>query len=168
VQETDPAAASSGVAVGHTDISPEEDHSTAVAITPEGPTPTVDSSSSAQEYPQQNGGTLGQQPLQPARSDQADSPSASMETEATVETNRPLSEEEAVIAAVAACGCSVWLRMSRWARLNEVLEPRERSLVYNVGRRLREGMLPTIRQLRWAQAILAKAVQLGFDPTATE
>ena len=43
-----------------------------------------------------------------------------------------LSEEDAVIAAVAAYDCKLWLRMSRWAKVNEILEPRERSLAYSV------------------------------------
>jgi hypothetical protein len=37
----------------------------------------------------------------------------------------------------------MWLRMSNWGRVNKVLEPRERSLVYNVGKRLREDNLYT-------------------------
>ena len=68
----------------------------------------------------------------------------------------------------AAYDCKLWLRMSRWAKVNEILEPRERSLAYSVGKRLRAGVLPTIRQARWAQAIWANALQLGFDITATD
>jgi hypothetical protein len=160
VQETDPAAAPSGVAVGHTDSPPEEDDFTEVAVEPKGP--------DAQKYREHDDGTLGRQPVQPTASDQTHSPSGGVETAATVQEDQPLSEEEAIVAQVAACDCSVWLRMSRWGRLNNLLEPRERSLVYNVGRRLREGALPTIRQSRRARAILTKAVQLGFDPTAAE
>jgi hypothetical protein len=76
-------------------------------------------------------------------------------------------DELQTIVEVAAYEFGMWLRMSNWAKVNSVLEPRERSLVYSVGRRLREGNLPTFRQAKWAKAILEAAKQHGFDPTAS-
>jgi very-short-patch-repair endonuclease len=77
-------------------------------------------------------------------------------------------EESQAISEITAYGASMWLRMSKWAKVNSILEPRERSLVYSVGSRLRGGTLPTFRQARWAKAILETAKQSGFDTTALD
>jgi hypothetical protein len=72
------------------------------------------------------------------------------------------------VAEVAAYGAGMWLRLANWAQVNDVLEPRERDVVYNVGKRLREGPLPSIKQARWAIDILEKAKRFGFDPCAND
>jgi len=79
-----------------------------------------------------------------------------------------LSEDDRIIQAVVACGETMWLRMSRWGKVNDTLTPRERHFVYDVGRRIREGRPPTIRQARWAAKIIQQAIELGFDVDATE
>jgi hypothetical protein len=62
----------------------------------------------------------------------------------------------------------MWLRMSKWGKVNAALTSRERKFVYDVGRRVRDGGAPTIRQARWAIDILAEAVKNGFDLTASD
>ena len=62
----------------------------------------------------------------------------------------------------------MWLGLSKWAKEKGVLEPRERALAYGVGKRLRNSVLPTIKQAKWAVIILEKAKQSGFDPTAMD
>lgn len=98
----------------------------------------------------------------------APSPSNGETAAVTKQPIQQCSEETRTILEVAAYGCTVWLRMSNWGKVNDTLEPRERSLAYSVGRRLREGNLPSFRQARWAKAIMAKVMESGFDTTAIE
>jgi hypothetical protein len=150
------------------DPPPAQDNSVEAAITSEGPTRTLGSTVDTQDHLRQDVGRPGQKTLLQAPACAVDSSSAAGEGGAADQPAPKLCEEDAIIAAVTAYGCQMWLRMSRWARINEFLEPRERSLAYSVGKRLREGVWPTIRQARWAQAIVAKAVQLGFDLTTAD
>jgi very-short-patch-repair endonuclease len=74
-----------------------------------------------------------------------------------------LSNDALVIHEVVEYGESVWLRLSRWGKVNETLTPKERKFVYDVGRRIRDGSEPTIRQARWAIKILEEAMENGFE-----
>ena len=96
---------------------------------------------------------------------------AQAEGRSTAEEPQPdesLSEDERSIQTVVAFGDSMWLRMSKWGKVNDTLTPKERKFVYDVGQYIREGWQPTIRQARWALKIAAQAIQLGFDPAASE
>ena len=77
-------------------------------------------------------------------------------------TDRAL-EGQQIIDDVVARGFQMWLGLSHWAKNNNMLESRERSLAYNVGDRIRKGVEPSLRQATWAIAILGNAVELGFD-----
>jgi len=84
------------------------------------------------------------------------------------QSDEPVSEDERAIRTVVAFGECMWLRMSKWGKVNDTLTLKERKFVYDVGRYIREGWEPTIRQARWALKIAAQAIQLGFDPAASE
>lgn len=58
----------------------------------------------------------------------------------------------------------VWFALSRWAKVNDELQPKERSLAYSIGRVLSNGNSPSTKQAKWAVDILERAKQAGFDP----
>jgi very-short-patch-repair endonuclease len=83
-------------------------------------------------------------------------------------TNGVNAAELQVIVEIVACGEKMWLRLSNWGRVNNMLTPRERKFAYNVGDLLRRGDLPSFRQANWAKDILETAKQHGFDTAATD
>lgn len=91
-------------------------------------------------------------------------PTADEEEEATA-TSQPTtgpSEEQQTIDGIVARGFEMWLKLAHWAKVNDVLEPKERSLTYNVGDRIRRGIEPSLAQARWARSIFERASELGF------
>jgi hypothetical protein len=78
------------------------------------------------------------------------------------------SVEQETVDEVVAQGFETWLRLSHWAKVNDLLEPRERSLAYNVGNRIRREIEPSFPQALWAKAILEKVIEAGFDVSGSD
>jgi hypothetical protein len=57
-----------------------------------------------------------------------------------------------------------WFALSHWAKVNDKLQPKERSLAYSVGKALSQGNMPSSKQANWAVDILGRATADGFDP----
>lgn len=55
-----------------------------------------------------------------------------------------------------------WLGLSRWLKEQAYFEAWERSLLYDVGTRLKYGSEATPKQARQARRLLEKARELGF------
>jgi len=85
------------------------------------------------------------------------------EASATAQPNGVRSEEQHTIDEIVAHGFETWLKLAHWAKVNDVLEPKERSLSYNVGDRIRRGTGPSFAQARWAKTIFERARELGFE-----
>jgi hypothetical protein len=90
------------------------------------------------------------------------------EANATAQPTSSLSEEERTIDEIVAHGFETWLNLAHWAKVNDVLEARERSLTYSVGDRIRRGIRPSFAQARWAKTILADATDFGFGMLASD
>ena len=61
-----------------------------------------------------------------------------------------------------------WFALSHWAKVNDELQPKERSLAYSVGKVLNNGNMPSPRQAKWAVDILQRAEASGFDAKNVE
>ena len=94
--------------------------------------------------------------------DQTDSPSIE-EDATTPEQPDKRSAQQQTIDMIVSRGSEIWLRLSRWGKVSELLEPRERSLAYCVGDRIRREVEPSFAQAKWARTIFLKAVEAGFD-----
>lgn len=65
-------------------------------------------------------------------------------------------------------GAETWFALSHWAKGNDKLQPKERSLAYSVGKVLSKGNMPSSKQAKWAVDILGIAEAAGFDANAIE
>ena len=72
---------------------------------------------------------------------------------------QPLIERAAGVAA------PVWLQVAAWAKDNDQLEPFQRGLAFNLGRRAERGLAPTERQAQQGLTLLREAVAVGFLPS---
>jgi len=75
-------------------------------------------------------------------------------------------EDKELIAQVKAIPASVWLEMSRWARVTNNLKPHQRGIVYSVGDALRKGRDPSRKQARHALIAYEESVRRGFKPAS--
>ncbi|MCF7552182.1 AIPR family protein [Pseudonocardia sp. WMMC193] len=71
---------------------------------------------------------------------------------------QPLIDRAASVAA------PIWLEAAAWAKENDQLEPFQRGLALNLGRRAERGLAPTDRQAKQGLALLQEAVLAGFQP----
>ncbi|MFG0333859.1 MAG: AAA domain-containing protein [Maioricimonas sp. JB049] len=55
-----------------------------------------------------------------------------------------------------------WFRIAHWAKLNDHLQPWQRSLAYSLGKRRTDGIEPTEKQMIQGQRILRTCHELGF------
>ena len=69
---------------------------------------------------------------------------------------------------VSRMGAETWFALSHWAKGNDKLQPKERSLAYSVGKVLSKGNMPSSKQAKWAVDILGIAEAAGFDANAIE
>lgn len=85
--------------------------------------------------------------------------------EARKRTARPREpdQEMALIAAVEAEGSDVWHSLSHWAKINGQFDGWQRSLLYNIGKCLHQGIPVTLKQARQAMKLLEEAQEHGFE-----
>jgi len=77
-----------------------------------------------------------------------------------VETASP--ENNALIEEISKIDSSVWFEISSWAKETNNLEPWQRGIAYSIGRLLKRGRKPSIKQAKHGEIILAEAVRSGF------
>ena len=90
-------------------------------------------------------------------------PDAASTIDEAVRKDIAVGEDDRIIRDVIGFGYVMWMRLSRWGKEHDTLNRRERKFVYDVGRHIRQQWPLTIRQARWAAAILEEATQNGFD-----
>lgn len=73
-------------------------------------------------------------------------------------------EDRELITKVKAISASVWLEMSRWAKVTNSLKPYQRGILYSVGDALRKGREPSGKQARQALIAFEESVRRGFKP----
>lgn len=59
----------------------------------------------------------------------------------------------------------IWLEAAAWAKENDQLEPFQRGLAFNLGRRAERGLAPNERQAQQGLSLLQEAVAAGFVPS---
>ena len=64
---------------------------------------------------------------------------------------------------VANIDANTWFQLSHWAKVNDQLQPKERSLAYSIGKVLSQGSMPSPKQANWAVEILQRAREAGFS-----
>lgn len=74
-------------------------------------------------------------------------------------------EQQALIREASKVPGPVWMEMANWARLTSNLESWQRSIIYDVGRRLQEGRDVSWKQARQALKAREMALQKGFKPS---
>lgn len=57
-----------------------------------------------------------------------------------------------------------WFALSHWARVKNVFQPWARSLLYNIGRRVAQGIPVTVKQARQARRFYEEGLAQGFAP----
>lgn len=84
--------------------------------------------------------------------------------EASGMVQQPLFDEDDDVVWASKIDPAIWFTMAHWAKVEDVLKPWERSLVYSVGRVIARGGDPTIKQARQARRVFGEAISLGFQP----
>jgi hypothetical protein len=79
-------------------------------------------------------------------------------------TKRPNLAADAAKSAVGGVTAERWFALSKWAKERALLQGWERSLAYSLGRRVAGGLTPSDKQAVQGERILARAVELGFEP----
>jgi hypothetical protein len=74
--------------------------------------------------------------------------------------------EEALIAQIANVPADTWFEISRWAAQTGNLQSRQRSIAYDVGRRIARGQRPSIKQARQSKLLYGEARRLGLSLAA--
>ena len=75
-------------------------------------------------------------------------------------------QQQAAIKAVCAIDAQVWLSVSSWAKQTESLLPWQRSLAYSIGKLLRDGRIPSVKQAKHGVNLLVEAENVGFRHVA--
>lgn len=73
-------------------------------------------------------------------------------------------EQHKAMEAVEAIGGEAWLTLSNWAKQSGNLQPWERSLAFSLGKLIRQGRRPSVKQAAQGERILKEARRLGFNP----
>jgi hypothetical protein len=70
-------------------------------------------------------------------------------------------DEEALITQIADVPAATWFEISRWAAQTGNLQPWQRKIAYDVGKRIARGQRPSIKQARQSKLLYAEARRLG-------
>jgi len=75
----------------------------------------------------------------------------------------PDNKEKELLTYIQGIDAKIWFSISKWGKLTKLLLPKERSLLYSIGKIISNKSTPTARQAKWAKEIYEKAIKFGFN-----
>ncbi len=72
-------------------------------------------------------------------------------------------EDQQLIDWISTIPSDIWFLVAHWAKVNNILQPWERSLVFSIGKRVSRGTSVSVKQARHAHRVYHEALEQGFD-----